>query len=170
MVFLSNLRERFANCHSSAWRFEAQPTYTMPGEQDELELWRAGKPMPEGFNSAWHERVSGYVERGVSMGRVRVVRRPLTEYLRHQFEWAIPGNIKAGEDIRVLDLTELDLDLPSQDFWLFDDEIVVDLNFNPDGTMINREQLENPDLSKYRKWRDTALAHAVPFHEFNAGT
>lgn len=169
-MILSNLRERFANCQRSAWRFEAQPTYAMPGEQDDLELWRAGEPMPEGFNSAWHERVSGYVERGVSMGRVRVVRRPITEYLRHQFEWAIPGNIKAGEDIRILDLTDLELDLPSQDFWLFDDQIVVDLNFNPDGTMINREQLENPDLSKYLKWRDTALAHSVAFHDFHAGT
>ncbi|SFT01146.1 DUF6879 family protein [Saccharopolyspora flava] len=169
-MILSNLRERFAECRRSAWRFEAQPTYTMPGEQEELELWRAGEPMPDDFNSAWHGRVAGYVERGVSVGRVRVVRRPFTEYLRHQFDWVIPGNTRAGEDVRILDVTDVELELPDQDFWIFDDEIVVDLNFNPDGTLINLEQQENPDLSTYRKWRDTALAHAVPFSDFHAGT
>ncbi|ASU80022.1 hypothetical protein CDG81_19100 [Actinopolyspora erythraea] len=169
-MILSNLRERFAECQRSAWRFETQPTYTMPGEQEELEQWRAGKPIPEGYNSAWHERVRGYLADGKSIGRVRVVRRPFTEYQRHQFDWSIPGNIQAGEDIRILDVTELELDLPAHDFWLFDDETVVDLNFNPDGTLINLDQRENPDLLMYRKWRDTALAYAVPFSEFNART
>lgn len=67
-------------------------------------------------------------------------------------------------------MTELDLDLPNQDFWLFDDATVVHLNFEADGTMINVEQLEDPDLLQYRKWRDTALAHAMPFSEFDART
>ncbi|WP_207954170.1 DUF6879 family protein [Saccharopolyspora elongata] len=93
-----------------------------------------------------------------------------TEYQRYQLDWVIPGNIEAGEDVRILDLTELDLDLPSHDFWLFDDSMVVDLNFNPDGTLLNRDQREAPDLAQYREWRDAALAHAVPLSEWNART
>lgn len=112
----------------------------------------------------------GYLADGKTLGRARVVRRPLTVYQRYQLDWGIPGNIDAGEDIRILDMTDLDLDLPDQDFWLFDDEIVVHLNFESDGTLINVDQLENPDLLQYRKWRDTALAHAVPFSEFDART
>nr|WP_246025114.1 DUF6879 family protein [Saccharopolyspora antimicrobica] len=142
----------------------------MPNEQENLSRWRAGEPKPEGHNSAWHDRVRGYLADGKTLGRVRVVRQPLTQYQRYQLTWGIPGNIEAGEDIRILDLTNLDLDLPSHDFWLFDDEIVVDLNFNPDGTLINLDQRENPDLLMYRKWRDTALTHAVSFSEFNART
>jgi hypothetical protein len=82
----------------------------------------------------------------------------------------IPGNVEAGEDIRILDVTNLDLDLPTQDFWLFDDATVVDLNFAPDGSLVNRDQREDPHLTRYRRWRDLALAHAVPLSEWNART
>lgn len=160
--------QTFTDCQRSAWRYECQPTYTIPREQENIARWRAGQSKPEGHNSAWHERVRGYLADGKTVGRVRVVRRPFTEYQRYQFDWGIPGNIKAGEDIRILDLTGLEVDLPAHDFWLFDDSVVVDLNFNPDGTLINRDQRENPDLTMYRKWRATALAHAVPFREFDA--
>lgn len=150
----------------SAWRLETQPTYTMPNEQAGLALWRAGAPKPTGHNEAWHETVRANVAAGKSIGRVRTVRDPLTEYQRFQIDWGIPGNVAAGEDIRILDLTQYGLRLPEQDFWLFDDSIVVHLNFNPDGTLIDIEQIENPDLSMYLTWRDLATKHAVPFSDY----
>ncbi|PKW19033.1 DUF6879 family protein [Saccharopolyspora spinosa] len=162
--------ERFTNYQWSAWRFECQPTYSIPREQDNLDRWRSAAPVPEGHNAAWHDRVRSFVSAGKTIGRVRTVRQPLTEYQRYQLDWAVPGNIEAGEDIRILDLTSLDLDLPSHDFWIFDELLVVDLNFNPDGTLLNRDQRENPDLTQYLKWRDTALAHAVTLSEWNART
>lgn len=164
------LGKRFDECQVSAWRFECQPTYSMSREQDNLRRWRAGESKPEAHNSKWHEEVREIVQSGRSIGRVRTVRFPLTEYQRFQLDWAIPGNIEAGEDIRILDLTDLELDLPSHDFWLFDDAIVVDLNFNPDGTLLNIDQRENPDLTQHRKWRDMALTHAVSLNEWNART
>ncbi|MDI2029442.1 hypothetical protein QFW96_12505 [Saccharopolyspora sp. TS4A08] len=167
-MIVPDLLQNFDECERTAWRFECQPTYTMPRERAGFDRWKAGEPKPEGHNSAWHERVRGYLAAGKALGRVRVVRRPFTIYQRYQMAWGIPGNIEAGEDIRMLDSTDLELDLPNQDFWLFDDKTVVHLNFEEDGTLINLEQLEDPDLSLYRKWRDTALAHAVPFSEFDA--
>jgi hypothetical protein len=154
----------------SAWRFETQPTYTMPNEQTSLARFLAGEPQPEGHNASWHETVRSLVAAGKTIGRVRTVRHPLTDYQRYQLAWGIPGNIAAGEDIRILDLTDDDLGLPSQDFWLFDDRLVVDLNFRPDGTLINVDQRDNPDIDQYRQWRDIARAHAVPLDEWNART
>lgn len=90
----------------------------------------------------------------------------MTEYQRYQLDWGIPGNVEAGEDIRILDLTEVELDLPAHDFWLFDDSQVVDLNFNPDGTLLNVDRRENPDLEMYQRWQRAALEHAVPFGEY----
>lgn len=158
--------QRFEGYRRTAWRFECQPSYAIPREGSDFARWRVGEPRPETFNAAWRERVRGIVDSGRRIGRVRVVRRPLTEYQRYQFDWGIPGNIEAGEDIRILDVTDLELVLPTHDFWLFDDELVVDLNFNPDGTLLNRDQRESPDLTMYRKWRDTALAHAVAFEDY----
>ncbi|WP_327413803.1 DUF6879 family protein [Streptomyces sp. NBC_01233] len=158
----------FRDFKRSAWRLEVQPTYTMPAEAESLARFLRGEPKPETHNAAWHGTVRAAVEAGKSFGRVRVVRQPLTDYQRYQFAWGVPGNIQAGEDIQVLDLTGRDLDLPDQDFWMFDESTMVHLNYRPDGTQINRELIESPDLSKYLRWRDVALENAVPFGEYRA--
>ncbi|SDJ69328.1 hypothetical protein SAMN04487820_101319 [Actinopolyspora mzabensis] len=161
---------RFVECERSAWRFECQSTYNMSREQENLRLFRAGASKPEGHNSRWHERVRAFSAAGKTIGRVRTVRRPLSEYQRYQLAWGIPGNLDAGEDIRILDLTDLEFDLPPHDFWLFDESLVVELCFDSDGTLVTRQQLENPDLTRYLAWRDTALSHAETLSDWNART
>ncbi|MFC5668199.1 DUF6879 family protein [Kitasatospora misakiensis] len=143
---------------------------------DELELTMiaggpcgpSGDPVPEGFNSEWHDRIRGRHAAGRTMTRAKLVRLPLTDYSRHLFDWCIPGNVAAGEDYRIVDLTTQDLDLPDQDFWLFDESVVVHMNYRPDGTQINRTLIENPDISKYLRWRDLAISESVPFAEWNS--
>jgi hypothetical protein len=150
----------------SAWRLETQPIYTMPNEQRTLRMFLSGEPRPEWHNADWHESVRAIVATGKTIGRVRTVRQPLTDYQRYQLAWGIPNNISAGEDIRILDLTDNNLGLPDQDFWLFDNSIVVHLNFNLDGTLLNIDQLESPDLSPYLRWQEIALKHAVSYAEY----
>ncbi|MEV2276533.1 DUF6879 family protein [Nocardiopsis sp. NPDC049922] len=152
----------FDSFESEAWRLEVQPTYTMPGEADSFARFLRGEPKPDGHNARWHERVRGYRTAGKYVGRVRIVRQPLTDYQRYQFAWGIPGNIAAGEDIRVLDLTETDLGLPDFDFWMFDEARIVRLNYRPDGTQINRELLDD-DPATYQEWKRIAIEASVPF-------
>jgi hypothetical protein len=161
-------RNLFREFRSSAWRYEAQQTYTIPQEAPKLRAFLAGEPEPEHHPSLrnWHDTVRANTAAGKTMGRVRIVRQPLSDYLRCQLAWGIPNNIAAGEDIRILDLTNLDLDLPDQDFWFFDNSEVLLLNFRPDGTLIGRELLENPDLDKYRKLQRIALDHAASFEDY----
>ncbi|MFJ6212528.1 DUF6879 family protein [Streptomyces sp. NPDC092296] len=163
-------RRFFDAFEHEAWRFEAQPTYTMPREQENVARFLRGEGRPADHNARWHERVRGYIESGKRIGRVRVVRRPLTDYQRYQFAWGIPGNIAAGEDIRVLDVTRDDfgLPLPGCDWWMFDEARIANLNFRPDGTQINREMYKG-DLGPYREWRRIALGHSVPFEEYVRG-
>ncbi|MFC9067731.1 DUF6879 family protein [Streptomyces harbinensis] len=160
-------RQFFDAFEHEAWRFEAQPTYTMPREQENIGRFVRGESKPEDHNARWHERVRGFVASGRRIGRVRIVRRPLTEYQRYQFAWGIPGNIAAGEDIRVLDVTAQDFGLPlsGQDWWMFDGARIVHLNFRTDGSQINREVYEG-DPAPYRAWQRIALEHAVPFEEY----
>ncbi|MHA4813208.1 DUF6879 family protein [Streptomyces aculeolatus] len=160
-------RRVFDSFRGEAWRFEAQPTYTMPREAESVARFLRGEPKPPDHNARWHERVRGYVAAKRWIGRVRVVRRPLTEYQRYQFAWGIPGNIAAGEDIRVLDVTDSDYGLPltGQDWWMFDRSRVVHLNFRPDGTQISRELYEG-DPGQHVEWQRVAMSHAVPFEEY----
>jgi hypothetical protein len=160
-------RRTFDAYERDAWRFEAQPTYAMPRETENVARFLQGEPKPPEHNARWHERVRGYVASGRTIGRVRVVRQPLTDYQRYQFAWGIPGNIKAGEDIRILDVTKDDYGLPfsGTDWWMFDETRIVHLNFRPDGTQINRE-LFTGEITPYLEWQRIAVANSVPFAEY----
>lgn len=90
-------------------------------------------------------RVRHFRRTGRWIGRVHILTRPLTEYLRYEFA-VYRHTVKAGEDVRILDLTrQPDPGLPSQDFWLFDESAVVRMDYRPDGTQVGRELLEDID-------------------------
>jgi hypothetical protein len=154
----------------SAWRLELHPVYTMPQEAEAISRWRAGERPPEDYWSPWMERVAGYRVSDRGIGRVHVVRRPLSEYLQFEIDGYYRHHVRAGEDIRILDLTgEADPGLPDHDFWLFDERQVVQMLYRPDGTQIGRELVEHPDIEAYLRWRDIACAGAVPVLEYLAG-
>ena len=160
----------FRDFASSAFRLELHQLYTMPGEADELRRFRAGEQPPADYHYGWLDTMANARRAGKTVRRVRVVRRPLTDYIRYEFAWGFVYNVEAGEDIRVLDLTDhLGPKLPDHDFWLFDDTTVVKLLYRPDGTQIGRELLANPDLDAYLSWRDAAWQAAVPFRDYWAG-
>jgi len=155
---------------SSAFRLELRQTYVISKEQPHLRRFLAGETKPDGHNAAWREKVVRLTAAGRSIQRVKAIRRPLTDYLRYQCAWSIPGNAAAGEDYRMVDIAVDDFGLPDQDFWLFDDETVVHLNYNPDGTFIGAEVMVEPDIAQYREWRDNSISHGVPFPEWISGS
>ena len=152
-------------CHS-AFRMETHQTYTIPNEQERLSRFLAGGSKPENYNAGWVRTVQRKIAAGKTMKRLKVVRRPFTDYTRFLLSWAIPTNIEAGEDYRILDITERTVDIPEQDFWLFDDTVVALLNFNADGTFRNQDMADDTESEKYLRWRDLALSEAVPFGDY----
>lgn len=157
----------FQDFRTSAFRLELQQVYTMPGEADEFRRFLAGEKLPPDYHYGWLDTVARAVEAGKTIRRVRVVRQPLTDYIRYQFEWGFVYNVAAGEGIRVLDLTDqAGPELPDHDFWLFDDVTVVKMLYRPDGTQIARELVQDPDLPAYRRYRDQVWERAVPFTEY----
>ncbi|MGW6240019.1 DUF6879 family protein [Streptomyces sp. NPDC055094] len=154
----------FREFKRSAFRLEVHQTYTMPAEGATVRDFLAGAPKPDGFNASWHRTIRDHAAAGRTMTRAKIVRRPLTPYSRYLFEWCIPGNVAAGENYHVVDVTDQpNPGLPEQDFWLFDEAVVVHLNYRPDGTQINRELIRDPHIDTYLAWRDLALESAVPF-------
>jgi hypothetical protein len=159
----------FASFDRSAWRLELWPIYTVPQEQDAIARFRAGERLPPSHRSAWMDRVAGYVETGRTIGRVHVVRRPLSEYLKFEFEWYYRHHVKVGEGIRILDVTDQPANgLPDHDFWMFDDKHVVKMLYRPDGSQTGRDLIEQPDIASYVRYRDIAEARSVPFPQYLA--
>jgi hypothetical protein len=157
----------FRDFAASAFRLELRQVYTMPGEADDLARFGAGELPPPDYHYGWLDTVAEATRRGKVMRRVRVVTRPLSFYTRWEFTWGFTYNVRAGEDIRILDLTgQASPALPDDDFWLFDEREVVRLRYRPDGTQAGRDLLEHPSLGSYLGWRDAAWATAVPFTDY----
>ncbi|GLZ34228.1 hypothetical protein Lesp02_64150 [Lentzea sp. NBRC 105346] len=154
----------------SAFRLETRQIYNMPNEQENFNKFLRGEPYDDmKYSTDWRNLVSANIAAGKTMQRAKLVRRPYTDYTRWLLTIGVPRNTKAGEDYRIVDITDRELDLPDLDFWLFDESTVLLLHFNDDNTLRDREVLENPpDLAKYLAWRDYALEHSVPFSEYSA--
>jgi hypothetical protein len=141
----------------------------VPQEEEAVQRFLAGEPVSHADTEAWTTRVRGYLASGRRVGRVHVLTRPLAPYLRFEFEH-YGHNVEAGEDVRILDLTDQgDPGLPKQDYWLFDDTRVVLMHYEQDGTQISREVFDG-DPQPYVRWKNMALDASIPFLEVPSRT
>ncbi|MCG6494877.1 DUF6879 family protein [Kitasatospora sp. A2-31] len=161
-------RTFFDSFGHEAFRLETRSFYAMPDEDEEYREFLTTGELHIPDDDPWLTRVRHFRETGRTISRVRVLTRPLSDYLRYEFA-AYAFNVAAGEEIRILDLTDRqNPGLPDQDFWMFDGVSVVDMQYRPDGAQVGRELLANPDLKQYRRWRDLAISMSVPFLEYSS--
>ncbi|MEU2654441.1 DUF6879 family protein [Streptomyces sp. NPDC007325] len=152
---------KFETFRTEAWRLETLPQYLVPQEAEEFAAFRAGARFLGPYEDAWTAMV-----RTRSVGRVHVVTRPLSDYLRFEFERYYRHQAPAGEDIRILDVTDRPNPLPDvQDFWMFDRSTVVLMHYEPDGRQIGRELYEG-DPEPFVEYQRIALEASVPFLEY----
>lgn len=150
-----------------AWRFEGRDVYAVGGEEDRIATFLRGDPLPHKTreNNSWIATVEDVRARGASIGRVRVVGRPVTDYTRFEFA-AYPDNIAAGEDVQAIAREALDpawSEVP--DFWLFDDTTVFVQHFDEDGQFLGAEQAH--DVGPFLTIRQLLLGQAADAAAFD---
>lgn len=159
-------RTFFDSYQREAFRLETLPSYTVSKEQKEFERFLATGKLDVADDDPWLVRVRHFRRTGRWIGRVHVIRRPLTDYLRYEFA-VYRRTLQAGEEVHILDLTDRpNPGLPAQDFWLFDDTAVVRMDYDFDGTQLGRELLEDVDPAPYVTWKQLALRYAEPFTDW----
>ncbi|MFF5127605.1 DUF6879 family protein [Streptomyces syringium] len=161
---------KFRDFQQEAWRLETLPQYLMPQEAEEFEAFKAGARIdPESVSNEYTDRLGRQVAQGRSQGRVHIVTRPLSDYLRFEFSQYYAPHALVGEQIRILDVTDRENPLRGvQDFWMFDRTEVVLMNYHADGRQIGREVFEG-DVSPFLEYRQIAVRESVPFEEYVKG-
>ncbi|WP_411094117.1 DUF6879 family protein [Streptomyces sp. 021-3] len=161
---------RFEDFRTEAWRLETLPQYLMPQEAEELAAFSSGVRIDPGMvSNEYTDRLRRQVAEGRLQGRVHVVTRPLSEYLLFEFSQYYAPHALAGEQIRVLDVTDRPNPLEgAQDFWMFDRSEVVLMNYHPDGRQISREVYEG-DVAPFLEYQRIAVRESVPFEEYVKG-
>ncbi|MFJ6384967.1 DUF6879 family protein [Kitasatospora sp. NPDC092039] len=112
--------------------------------------WQAGEVIdPAALWPQWYELLGEAVARSVAIRRARIVSEPLSDYVAFEHTITEALNIAAGEDVRWLPRRQAtDLALPGNDFWLFDNQLVLVNHFNGDGEATEPELLDDPAVAK----------------------
>lgn len=156
----------FTTITRSSWRWECQPRYDI--DQGGLERWLRGEPEVEDDDDrAWVAFIRGLADAGIPFERVRMLAEPPTDHNRWMLATA-PRNVEAGEAIRwITESRARDLGMPTHDFYLFDDNRVVILQFDGDQVLTGLEVIDDEDVvDQHRRLRDRVWPLAVPDAEY----
>lgn len=158
----------FTGYTRSAYRLEGQQTYSNPNEDAHLARFLAGEPVEFDLSKRL-SRTRAQIAAGRTKTTVRVVVEPPTDYTRMELT-IYPQMVAAGEDVRIIAAPEGSWPggLPQHDYWLFDDRDVWRMHYGDDFRFTGAELLDEGVLADHLRWRDTALAKAVPLHDYLA--
>jgi hypothetical protein len=109
--------------------------------------WLAGTARPVPANQEWFDFVREHTARGVLFRRARIVSEPLSDYIRFEHEATAGLNVAAGEEVRWLPRRlGAGLCIPVNDYWVFDDRLVRFGYFAGDGTYLDDELTDEPEV------------------------
>ncbi|MCX5357528.1 hypothetical protein OG864_01990 [Streptomyces sp. NBC_00124] len=156
----------FSTLRHSAWRLETRRRYAEDEVTDTYRQFAAGKPVAWDLQDAWCTNRREQSALGKRFERVRILDEPPTPGQQYLLVNA-RRNTAVGEDIRVLARGKAEeLQLPREDFWLFDARVVALLHFNDADEMTGVELITDPvEVLRYVQAREAAWHHAVPYDQ-----
>jgi hypothetical protein len=161
----------FTSFQRSAFRLETLSEYRVPQESEAFSSFLAGQPLPPAPDPEWTAWIAQSTAAGKILERVHVVPSRLTPYLGFEIAWGYAHSAHAGERIRLLvhdELANLFADLPYGDFWLFDDKVVVQMEYDRDGRFLSAKHVPSAEVASYLTCRDRAKTLAIPLEEYLA--
>jgi hypothetical protein len=154
--------------HRRAFHLEVRDDYSgVAGEAEAVRRFLAGEPQDPEFTARWQALMRDITAAGTAVHRVRVVSEPHTDYTRFAFAMT-PGNLAAGEDIRWLPRDHAPVDLPDDDWWLFDEQLVAWTVFETDGAALP-DWVASSDraiIDHYARIRDQLWSKAIRHSDY----
>jgi hypothetical protein len=155
--------------HRRAFRLEVRDAYEVASDGGDFARYMAGEALPDATRkNAWLDELRADSARGKAWQWVHVVRSPLSDYLRYEFEWGYAINIGAGADVRVLDSTERPrpAGLINEDFWLLDDQAALIMVYDDANCFVGAEPVPTAELPRYRRAQAVAWKAAQSFGDY----
>jgi hypothetical protein len=159
--------ELFSSSKKSAFRLELLDLYTVPEEEPYFKNYLSSPSIapPLDFNSDWKSMLEDANNRGVEYSRARVVRQPVTDYLKFEISWGYSESIKLGEDIRAIitdGIVSFNTEVPFlKDFWLFDDEHCFIIEYDYIGKFLGVRRIPPMYTQLYVQLKEEAISKST---------
>ncbi|MFJ6657797.1 DUF6879 family protein [Streptomyces sp. NPDC091377] len=159
----------FENFQHSAWHLEMRQRYAVDETTDTYAQFARGERPVWDLETPWSRMIRAKTQGGVYVGRVRIVDNPPTTgqlYLLAHAE----KNAALGEEVQNMWRTDAQrVNLPNEDFWIFDSHIVALCLFDNDDNLTGAELITEPArVNQYNRLRDVARHYAVPYEQFRS--
>jgi hypothetical protein len=143
-ISYKELTDLINSFRQEALHLETRDSYGTAAELPHLAKWEAGEPDDTEWLQPWFDRVRAATQAGKSFRRARIVSEPVSDYQK----WVLKDShlfVEAGEDIRWVPRNRVStLAMPGNDFWLFDDQVLVFLIFAGNGLVVDRQATTDP--------------------------
>jgi hypothetical protein len=159
----------FTDVQQSWFRLETLQRYDAAYERDDFAAFLRGEPITND-PGPWQAMIREHVAAGRDLVRVHVVEEPLSDYIRYELAAYVP-NVDAGEQVRLIPVQRgtWPADVPRHDYWLFDDNRLWLMDYNPAGAFEAAKLVDDPSaIEQHRRWRDTAIASSIPLADYAA--
>lgn len=157
----------FEDFEHSAWHLEMRRRYAVDEEGDDWAQFTAGQQPTWDLDTPWCRTISAKTRDGVYVGRVRILDDPPTTGQRFLLAYS-EKNAELGEDVRNMWRADAErVNLPPEDFWIFDSQTVALCLFDTDDQLTGAELITEPvRVNQYNRLRDIALHYATPYKRF----
>jgi hypothetical protein len=151
----------------SSVHLETRDSYGTAVELPHMAKWSAGEPDGLAWLDDWCDTLRQHVAAGRTVRRARIVSEPLSDYQRWSYSIAQPM-VDAGEDIRWVPRRLVSsIGIPGNDFYLFDDRLVVFLIYAGSGLNAAYETSTDPhDLRLCRSAFDAVWSLSIPHRDY----
>jgi hypothetical protein len=150
-----------------AVHLETRDAYGTAVELPHMAKWAAREPDDLEWLQGWCATLRDGVKAGKSVRRARIVSEPLSDYQRWSFSIADPM-VEAGEDIRWVPRRLMSsIAFPGNDFYLFDDRLIVFLIYAGNGLATDKLVSTDPaDIQLCRSAFEAAWKLSIPHSEY----
>ena len=160
----------FSDFRKSAFRLETLPAYAVDSEEDVYARFLNGDPEPpEGLWAEWLKSMQEGTDAGKTWTQIHAI-EGLNQYLKYEIDWAYVLTSAHGNNVGLIESADPSSafeGLPYEDFWLFDDELVLKMHYDDEGHFLGATKITEPArVAEYRKARDVALRAAVPLDQY----
>lgn len=152
-----------------ALHLETRDAYGTSVELPHMAKWAAGECDDLEWLQDWCSILREHAKAGRSVRRARIVSEPLSAYQRWSYSIAHPM-VDAGEDIRWVPRRLVSsVALPGNDFYLFDDRLIVFLIYAGNGSAIDKVTSTDPaDIRLCRSAFEAVWKLSIPHREYRA--
>ncbi|WP_084210818.1 DUF6879 family protein [Pseudonocardia acaciae] len=169
-ISYESLASLFSSFRQEALHLEMRDSYGTSAEIPHFARWQAGEPDDTEWLQPWFDTVRDASRAGKVFRRARIISEPISEYQ----QWVLKDShlyVEAGEDIRWVPRARVStIALPGNDFWLFDNEIVVFLIFAAGGLVVDRQKTRDPyAVNLCRAAFDAVWELSITDREYKAG-